>query len=251
MKRIKGLLIDIDGVLVVDDQPIEGAVERFNELRESYQVRLLTNTTTKTAEEIHRVLVGSGFKIQQEEIITAPVAASKKIRELNHHRIFAITNENIKTEFSDFQLTDENPEVIVIGDIGDRWDYDLLNKAFQMIMGGAEIVALHRSKYWKTEGSLKPDIGLFVTGLEYATDKKAIVVGKPNPTFFQSAINDMELQPNEVLMFGDDIDNDIGGAQRLGIAGIQVKTGKYTAEKMGHSDIEPYQIIERFADFDL
>lgn len=251
MKHIKGLLIDIDGVLMLDDQPIEGAVERFNELRESYQVRLLTNTTTKTAEEIYQVLDHSGFKINQDEIITASIAASKKIKELNFNKVFALTDENIKKEFSDFQLTDENPDVIVIGDIGDRWDYELLNKAFQIIMDGAEMVALHKGKYWKTEGSLKPDIGLFVTGLEYATDKEAFVVGKPNQAFFQSAVNDMKLQPNEVLMFGDDIDNDIGGAQHMGIRGIQVKTGKYNAEKMRSSDIEPFQIIERFADFVL
>lgn len=251
MKQIKGLLIDIDGVLILDDQPIDGAVERFNELRESYQVRLLTNTTTKTAEEIWQVLDRSGFNMHQEEIITAPVAAAKKIKELNYRRVFALTNENIKKEFSDFQFTDESPEVIVIGDIGERWDFELINKAFQLIMGGAEIIALHKSKYWKTGGSLKPDIGLFVSGLEFATDKEAIVVGKPNPAFFQSALNDMNLNTEEVLMFGDDIDNDIGGAQRMGISGIQVKTGKYTAEKMRSSDIEPHQIIERFADFDL
>ncbi|GAA6083164.1 phospholysine phosphohistidine inorganic pyrophosphate phosphatase isoform X1, partial [Tachysurus ichikawai] len=82
-------------------------------------------------------------------------------------------------------------------------------------------------RYYKETDGLKLDVGAYMKALEYACDLEAEVVGKPAPMFFQSVLNDMGLQPHEVLMIGDDLVNDVGGAQRCGMKGLQVRTGKY------------------------
>ena len=43
---------------------------------------------------------------------------------------------------------------MVVGDLGDRWDYDVLNRAFRSLMDGAELIALQKNRCWETsEGS--------------------------------------------------------------------------------------------------
>lgn len=48
-----------------------------------------------------------------------------------------------------------------------------------------------------------------------------IVIITLSPTFFHRS------PPGQALMIGDDLVNDVGGAQRCGIKGVQVRTGKY------------------------
>jgi len=151
-------------------------------------------------------------------------------------------------EFEGIRRDDANPEVIVIGDIGDRWNYGLMSELFSSLVSGAKLVALHKGRYFEGEDGLILDIGGFVAGLEYASGVSATVIGKPSPTFFQSAVADMGLQPDRVAMVGDDIEADVGGAQRAGLAGILVKTGKYRAHLVSTSSVRPDAVIESIAD---
>ena len=91
------------------------------------------------------------------------------------------------------------------------------------------------------------DIGAFVAGLEYVTQKEAIVIGKPSKDFFDLAVEDMGLPVGEVVMVGDDINSDVGGAQQAGLKGVLVKTGKYREQLVRHADVPPDLVIESVA----
>ncbi|MEP2026356.1 MAG: TIGR01458 family HAD-type hydrolase [Reichenbachiella sp.] len=248
MNQIKGLFIDIDGVLVEDGQAIEGAVSHLNRIRSKYKVRLLTNTTTKTISEIHQILNNLGFNSLKEEIITAPIAAQLFLKSKGLSKIYPVVNPKIISEFESFTFDEKKPDAIVIGDIGKNWNYDLLNKLFKCLMMGAKLIALHKGKFWKSEGTLQLDIGMFVEGLEFASGKTSIVIGKPNYSFFEAALQSIGLTKKEVVMIGDDIDGDIGGAQNFGIAGYLVKTGKYNEQFVSTSEVKADRLIERFSD---
>ena len=103
----------------------------------------------------------------------------------------------------------------------------MLNQAFNYVMNGAEILALHLGKYYKVDSGLRLDSGSIVKALEYATAKAAIVVGKPSIKFFKAALDDLNLDPNEVLMIGDDLDNDIYGAKRIKVDGTYYDIDKF------------------------
>lgn len=66
----------------------------------------------------------------------------------------------------------------------------------------SELIAVHEGKYFKRADGLAVGPGCFTRGLEYATSKKAIVIGKPNPYFFNCAIPATVL-PHECCMIGD------------------------------------------------
>jgi len=106
-------------------------------------------------------------------------------------------------------------------------------------MNGATLLATHTNMYWRTASGLQLDSGPFVRALEIATGKQAVVLGKPDRAFFEQALLTLGVQPQEALMVGDDIENDIAGAQHAGIHGVLVYTGKHKADSPLLQKIHP------------
>ena len=249
VRRAKGFLFDLDGVFYQSGKPLPGAIETLIYLRKNkIPFRFLTNTTIKNRSSLQEKLSGIGLVCAKNEIISAGYVGIDFLRKKGSPSCRFFITENLKQDYIEFEEDLENPEVIVIGDF-DEWTYDLLNEAFYHVMNGAEIIALHKGKYYKVDSGLRMDAGGFVAALEFSTGKESQLVGKPNKAFFQCALDDLKLVPEEVVMIGDDLINDINGAQNLGIPGILVKTGKYHEGMIESSKIDPDGLIDSIADF--
>lgn len=248
LDSVRGFLFDLDGVLFVGNQVIEGAIETVEHLKKNhFPCRFVSNTTTRSLDSLYKKVSRLGLPIQKREILTPPRIAAMYLREKGRPRCLLILEDDTKTEFAEFPVDEENPEVIVVGHYGNRWNYDLLDRLFKMVMRGAELVALHKGRFRQVAEGLKLDIGAFVTGLEYVTGKEATVIGKPSQMFFELALQDLGLPANQVAMVGDDIYNDIGGARNAGMSGILVKTGKYRGDFVSNSSVIPDLIIDSVA----
>ena len=240
LEGVKGFLFDLDGVLVQDGKPIPGAIETLRILEEQdIPFRVLTNRTTRSQDSLFEYMQVRGFPLKKEEIFSAPQAAVHFLGLKDNPSCFLVIREGAKKDFSAFPQTDDHPEYVILGDMGDHWDYNILNNIFRMVMDGATLIALHKGRYWREKGALRMDIGVFVAGLEYITGKEALVMGKPSPHFFNMALDDLGMQPHEVAMLGDDILSDVGGAQKMGLTGILVMTGKYSKQHDHHYDVAP------------
>lgn len=248
MPPIKGLLIDLDGVMYVDNTPIAGAIDTIATLQQQgLAVRFLTNTSTRSLQSLWQKLHGMGLDIGKEQIFSSPAAAVGFLQQRQYKKVRLLLDDDVKQDFSQFQTNEDTPDAIVLGDIGDRWNYDLLNGIFRQVITGSEMVFLHRNRFWQTGHGLNLDIGAFAAALEYATGKKAHIMGKPSREFFQLALDDMGLTADQAVMIGDDIDSDIGGAQALGITSLLVKTGKYREEVVRQSAIKPDALLDSIA----
>jgi HAD superfamily hydrolase (TIGR01458 family) len=248
LRDSRAFLIDLDGVLYDDNQPIPGATEAIAHLREKgCPFRFATNTTMRCRASLRRKLADFGFEVSEDEIFSAPVAAARYLRRQGQPRLFLLLKEDAHRDFTGLEITDQRPDFVVVGDMGDEYNATLLNKAFRLILGGAELIALQKSRYWKTAEGLILDAGPFVVALEYATGQQARVIGKPSPDFFRLAVNDLGVAPAQVAMIGDDIEVDVGGAQRAGLKGILVRTGKFQEADL-QSGIEPDGVIDSIAD---
>ncbi|WP_432694949.1 TIGR01458 family HAD-type hydrolase [Marinobacterium sp. YM272] len=242
---IRGVLLDLDGVLYVDDVLIEGTLDVIDWLQgQSLPFRYITNTSTKTREQLAAHLADLGLPVGPESVFSAVQATQTWLAEQGISRIAVIVNDSVRGSLAaSFEIDETAPEAVVIGDIGTAWDYARLNRAFQWLVNGARLVCIHRNRYWKTGDSLALDIGAFVAGLEYAAQVEAVVIGKPANAFFQAACASLGLQPAEVAVVGDDVESDIGGAIKAGCTGVLVETGKYRPELVKRSGITPdYQI---------
>ncbi|HEX6711619.1 MAG TPA: HAD-IA family hydrolase, partial [Rubrobacter sp.] len=143
---------------------------------------------------------------------------------------FPLVEESLLEDLDDVTITTDHPHYVLVGDLGEDFTYERLDAAFRCLMEGAELLALQKNRYWRTEGGLSLDAGPFVAALEYASGKQAVVVGKPEKSFFQIALEDLGLVAHEVAMVGDDAEADVAGAKRAGLLGIQVRTGKWQAD---------------------
>ena len=228
---------------------IDDAVNAIRYLkRKQLPLRFTTNTTTRSLASLHEKLVRMRLPIAPEEVFGVIKAAVAYLRRKGKPRCYLLLTDDPRQDFSEFPQTDKDPEYIVIGDVGKRWDYELMNKLFRMVTDGAEVIALHKGKYWETEQGLQVDMGAFVAGLEYVTGKEATVIGKPSQAFFRLALDDIGFPAEKVAMVGDDIVSDIGGAQKAGMKGILVKTGKYREHLVTDSAVQPDLVIESVAD---
>jgi len=159
-----------------------------------------------------------------------------------------VPDKEMADDFSKFQLVDYAPEAIVLGDMGAGFTFNLINNLFNHILDGAELVAIHKNRFWISSDGYRLDVGAFVSALEYATKKTASVMGKPNSNLFVLASQEWDIPANEILMVGDDIEGDVGGALNAGMKSVLVKTGKFRHEDLQSSDIKPDYIIDSIAD---
>ena len=247
---VEGLLIDIDGVLVVSWKALPGAIETMDWIRSSgLPFRLATNTTTRSRAKLADDLKTAGFDIEPAEILTAPVATADYLRV--HHRgksCFLITKGDVDHDFDGIELVEDNAQVVVIGGAEERFTYDRLNKAFQMLRAGAALVAMHRNLWWLTDDSARLDAGAFIAGLEAATGTTAEVTGKPAPAFFAAGVAALGTEPAQTAMVGDDLVSDIAGAQNAGLIGVLVQTGKFDAGEVADPTHQPHRVIASIRD---
>lgn len=248
--RVKGLLFDMDGVWFVGEVPVPGAIETLAHIRATgLPCRFITNTTTRSLDDLVAKMARLGLHVGRDEIVNAPHATALFLRERGAPSCHLIVDDSVRAEFADFPVSDR-PDYVVVGDIGDAWNYRVLDEAFRMLISGAELVAMHKGRYWQVEDGLALDIGAFVAGLEYASGKRATLVGKPAPTIFRLALAGLGLDASEVVMVGDDIGSDVAGAQGVGIAGVLVATGKYRADLVAASSVTPDAVLESVADLE-
>lgn len=241
----KGLLLDLNGVFYVANRTLKGAASTIQQLKESgIPHRFATNNTTESVAGLSYRLQTMGLPITPESIISAPYATVLYLRQKGNPTIFPLLSQSTRQDFAEFKVSETAADVVVLGDMAEDWNYPALNRAFKLIMQGAELVALHKGKYWQWEAGLQLDIGAFVAGLEFATDQRATVIGKPNASFFQLALEDLGLPADQVVMVGDDIEDDISGAQAAGIRGVLIKSGKYRETLVQKSAITPDVVID-------
>ena len=246
---VEGFLFDLDGVMYVGGQPIAGAADTIRFIKDrGYPCRFATNTTILSNRSLQEKLDRLGLPVEQHEVFGAIRAAQAFLRSRGLPSVHLLVTEDPRRDFDEFPRDDESPDFVVIGDLCKNWDYDTMHRAFHMIVRGAEMLALHKGRYWQTEEGLRMDIGAFVAGLEYVTGKEAFVIGKPSRAFFDLALADMKLPADKVAMVGDDIESDIGGAQAAGMKGILVKTGKYRQELAAASKVSPDLVIDSVAE---
>ena len=163
----RGLLFDLDGVFHVGDQLLPGAVATLADLRfQAVPFRIVTNTTTLSRASLVAKVRKMGLPLEAADIVNAAHAAALFLRRLPNPRCRFVVSADTRADFAEFDGHDVNPEYIVLGDIEDQLSYGLLDSIFRQMVGGAELIALHKGRFWQTAVGLKVDLGLFVAGLE-------------------------------------------------------------------------------------
>lgn len=234
LDRVRGLLLDVDGVLHVGGQPVPGAAHLLTRLsaRET-PFRLLTNTTTASRATLAARLRGMGLPVAEEMLVTAVHATAAYVRRrFPNVPCYLLAKGDAVDDFRAAGVEVVGPDgspaagVVVIGGAEDELTYARLNHAYRLLLRGAKLVAMHRNTAWRTADGMSLDSGPFVTALASAARVRATVIGKPAVAFFRQGLRDLGLPASEVVMVGDDAQNDLAPARHLGMTGVLVRSGK-------------------------
>ena len=247
----EAILLDVEGVLYIQGEAIDGAAEALKDLREiAGRIRLVTNTSSISRKEVIKRVRNAGFEIADEELLTPAAMAVRYCREKGYSRVNLMVARSLREDLEEIDVvgTDEKADAIVLGDLGPMFSAETLNHAFRQIMNGAELIALQHNRYWERADGLALDVGAYSAALEYASGHEAVVVGKPSVRFFEMALADVGIPAGATVMVGDDIEGDVGGGLESGIASVLVRTGKYRPDLVAESGIEPTATIESIAD---
>jgi phospholysine phosphohistidine inorganic pyrophosphate phosphatase len=238
---VRGVLLDLEGVLYQGGEAIEGAADAVAALRRAgLGLRFLTNTTTAPRAALVGRLESYGIPCAAEELFTPAAAAHRQLARMGATRVRLAAEPALAEDLAGVDLVESGPcDAVVLGDLYKGFTWDRLNDLFRTLRDGAALVALHKNRVSRRDGEIALDLGPFVAALEYGADVEAQVVGKPAQAFFELALADMGLEAGEALMVGDDIEADIGGAQAAGLEAVQVETGKYTPHDRDHPTVAP------------
>ena len=259
---VGGVLFDIDGVLVTSWQPIPGAAQTLqvlasNQIACSY----LTNTTTRTRRQIAAELTTAGMDVRPDEVITAAVLTADFVRSrYPGARCLLVNNGQIADDMPGIDIVDSvafsgavAPDVILLGGAGPEYSHVTLSRVYDWMTQGVPVVAMHRSTSWNTTEGLRIDTGMYLIGMEETSGRKATAVGKPAPAGFLAAAARLGVDPDEMYMVGDDLNNDVLAAQVVGMTGVLVRTGKFrqdTLDRWATDEfaMQPNHVIDSIVD---
>lgn len=252
---VRGLVLDLDGVLILSGALIPGAREALAELdARGFPYVIGTNMSLASRATLSRELTRGGLPVPAERIVNAAsTAASLARRRFGREPIYVMGSADAMDEFSGMHLLshedaadpERNAAAVIVGDAGSDFTPRNIQSAFRLLRGGAQFVAMHKNRWWITPAGVLLDSGSYVAALEFGLERKAVVTGKPSRAFFGETVRVLSTQAGmrlvaadgrkpssrlfaaDVAMVGDDLWNDIRGAQKAGLRGIFVRSGKH------------------------
>ena len=243
LRGVRGLVLDADGVIVLKGEPLPGSVEAIQRLQErGIPFRVVTNFSQLHRETLAGWFAKGGLAIDPERIITGTSATAAHTASVHPGRpLLVLAAADARREFDgQVLLTADQADglpagevaAVVLGDAGDDLSYRNMDVAFRLVHGGAELLAMHRNPWWLTANGMTLDAGAFVAALEFATGRRATILGKPSPAVFRQAVAGLQADLGEraprsaFAMVGDDLSADVAASQRVGLRGILVLSGK-------------------------
>ncbi len=246
---IRGLLLDVDGTLLVHDRPVPGSVEAIAAFRRAgVPFLLLTNTSRRSRGATAERLQGAGLDVAAEAIVTPARLARRRILESGRSTVGLLVAEDVRSDLDGLVVDESAPAWVLVGDLGAGFTFDRMNAAFRWLRAGAGLLALHRNPWWDGGDPQGPvlDAGAYVAALEYASGQTAEVFGKPSPTFFHLALAELGVPADAALMVGDDLEMDIAGGATVGCLTALVGTGRDKAPS--NAGPPPDLVLDSIAD---
>lgn len=252
LQGVRGLLLDLDGVIVAAGEPIPGAPEALTELeRKGMPFRIVTNTSMVSRQTLSDWSARLGARVPAERFHSAlSVSAAWTADRLAGQPLYVLASEDARQEFAGQRLLSHaeaaapgaRAAAVIVGDSPEEATWENLNRAFRLIRNGAQLIGMHKNRWWLTPDGPTLDSGAFVAGLEFAAGVRARIVGKPSPAFFRVAVADLAaevrrnggraLRRTELAMVGDDVWTDALAARRAGLRGFVVLTGKHGRDEL-------------------
>jgi 5'-nucleotidase len=250
-REIRSWLIDMDGVLVREEQPIPGAERFIAALRERGAAFLvLTNNSIYARRDLSARLAASGLHVPEQAIWTSALATARFLEDQRPQgSAFVIGESGLTTALHDagYTLTDRAPDYVVLGETR-TYSFERITRAIRLIAAGARFIATNPDATGPTAEGPLPATGSVAALISRATGVAPYFVGKPNPLMMRSALNAIDAHSESAAMIGDRMDTDVVAGLEAGMETILVLTGVTTREEAERHPYRASRIVDSIAD---
>jgi NagD protein len=250
-REIRSWLMDMDGVLVREDQPIPGADQFVARLRErGLPFLLLTNNSMYTRRDLAARLAANGLDVPEEAIWTSALATARFLEDQRPNgSAFVIGEAGLTTALHDagYTLTERAPDYVVLGETR-TYSFERITRAIRLIEGGARFIATNPDPTGPTPDGLVPATGSVAALISRATGVEPYFIGKPNPLMMRSALNTIDAHSETAAIVGDRMDTDVVSGLEAGMETVLVLTGVTTREEAERYPYRASRIVDSVAE---
>lgn len=251
---LPNVLIDMDGVLVHEEDPIEGAAEFLDELRaRDMRHMVLTNNSIYTPRDLSARLATSGIVVPEEGIWTSALATAQFLNDQRPNgRAHVVGEAGLTTALHEigYVLVERDPDYVVLGETR-NYSFTGITKAIQLINDGARFIATNPDPHGPSPDGILPATGSVAALITRATGVQPYFIGKPNTLMMRLALNTMEAHSEQTIMIGDRMDTDIVAGLESGMRTVLVLSGSTTADEVDRFPYRPWKVADSIADVDI
>jgi 4-nitrophenyl phosphatase len=255
LPNIKGLILDMDGVLWRDTEPIGDLPAIFAEFdKQGLKVILATNNATKTVDEFFTKISRFGVDLEEWQVISAAQATGIYLAEKYPEgcTVYAVGTPSLTQILEDAGLTvvsDRREDVqVVVAAMDTGLTYEKIKNAELLVRDGCEFIGTNPDVTYPAPEGLIPGAGTVIGAIEIASGHKATIIGKPEPLLYQMALRRLSLAPEETLGVGDRLETDILGAQAAGVRSAFVLSGASTLAQAEQMEKKPDIITQNLSE---
>ncbi len=252
LKKVECFVLDMDGTFNLGMKIIPGAMDFYNKaMSKGKRVVFLTNNSSQNGEHYVKKLSVMGCPAKKEDVYTSGMATCQYLlREYKGKKVYLLGNKNLKVEFLKYniELTDENPDIVVIG-FDTTLNYNKMTKVCDFVRSGLPYVATHPDYNCPTETGFIPDIGAIIAFIKASTEREPdIIVGKPYAEIMRGLMQMVNLPKDKIAICGDRLYTDIATGVNFDILSVCVLTGETSLEDIEKSEIKPHLVFNRLGD---
>ena len=249
MKDYQGYFIDLDGTTYKGTKRIPAAARFIKRLQDADKtVLFVTNNSTRTPEFVaNNLRENHQINVTADNVYTTALATADYLDKVagDRRRVYVVGESGLRKalEQRHFQLTDQQPDYVVVG-LDSQVTYAKLETAVLLIRAGATFIGTNADSNLTNERGMVPGAGSLVKLVEYATQQKPIMIGKPEATIMKLALAKADLTRDQVVMVGDNYNTDIRSAINTGMDSLLVYTGLSTPEQVAKMAVQPTHTVK-------
>ena len=255
-KKYRGYMIDLDGTMYRGKESIPAATKFIKRLQaQNIPFLFVTNNSTRTPQKIFENLANNfDIHVSTANVYTSALATADYLADLDpdKRQAYVIGELGLKLALLNrgFQFNEDDPDYVVMG-----LDYDLtyhkLELATLAVRKGAKLIGTNPDSNLPSERGMIPSTGALVASVEYATQQKAVFVGKPETIIMEKALKKLGLNKDEVVMVGDNYNTDIMAGINFGIDTLIVYTGLSTPTDIAKTKRKPTHAVSSLTDWKI
>lgn len=220
MNQFAVFLFDLDGVIWRKDKLLPGALKVLRELRKREKtIRFITNNPRRSRIEIWQTLSQLGIKTNLKEVISPGLVVAEFAKEQSFSSLYFLGSSSLKEELINEGFNFDTPPQAVLVGYDEGVSFWEVKKAVKWLEKGALFLATNSDPFFSFLGERQPATGSLLRAIEEASGRKALVLGKPNPYFFEIATREIK-DVSQTVVIGNNPQTDILGAHAMGWSGI-------------------------------